>query len=415
MRFVSLRSALGDIRGRAALIVIGCLIAQLGLAFGYVFPALAKDILTEMGWSRAEFSFARLPQLAAMAAASPIVGILTFRHGARRVILAAIVLLGGVFLLFPGITSLYQYYALMVVAGLALTGVGDISVGHLVSRWVHRSRGLALGMVYTGSNIGGVLGIPILVQLADGSGWRMALFVMGIFAFAAMLPITTFLLREIKEESATEEAAMAEGKDDRNDLDLKQALRTRSYWSLFFSLFTFFFYFLALLEHMVLFFTDGGMARSDAVTHYATAIGLGIWSKLLLGFLADRIHEKYSLLLDYGLLTLSSLLLLTVSDAPLLWLFVFSFGFSYAARDVVYPLIVTHCFGLRSMAPIYGALMISLVLGAAGPFFAAAVHDHFGNYDVAFRTFFALNVIALIALLFIRDERESNPAQMPAH
>lgn len=402
----------GDIRGRAALIVLGCLLVQVGLAYGYVFPALATDILGEMGWTRSEFSFARLPQLAAMAAASPLVGLLCVRHGGRRVILVAVFFLGALFLLFPGIDSLYQYYGFMVATGLALTGVGDITVAHVVSRWITRSRGLALGIVYAGSNLGGVLLVPAVVALAAQSSWRDALFAMGVGCFAVLLPAGFFLIREkpAREEASPhppgeESPGTLRRLESDRDLNLRQALRTRSFWILFFSLFTFFFYFLALLEHMVLYFGDEGIERSRAVFLYATAIGLGVWSKIGLGLVADRIPEKQSMLLDYGVLALSSVLLLVSPNSWILWLFVASFGFSYSARDVVYPLIVSACFGSRYMAPIYGTLMLTLVLGATGPLFAALVHDHLGSYAVAFRVFAVLNLGSLLALLWLRDER----------
>jgi MFS family permease len=384
-------------------VVLGCLLAQMGLAYGYVFPALAPDILDEMGWTRSEFSFARLPQLTAMAAASPFVGFLALRYGARRIILWAVALLGVIFVTFPQVDNLYQYYALMVATGVALTGVGDVTVGYMVSRWVARSRGFALGIVYAGSNIGGVLLVPLVIVLAERTDWRTALFAMGVGAFALLLPAAGLLLRA--PDDATHRNSMRRLEGD-EDLNLGAALRTRSFWILFFSLFTFFFYFLALLEHMVLHFTDQGLARAEAVRLYATAIGLGIWSKIGLGFLADRIHEKKSILIDYGILALSSLLLLADPESWLLWAFVASFGFAYAARDVVYPLIVSDCFGLRYMAPIYGALMSTLLLGATGPLFAAAVHDYSGSYAIAFRCFALLNFAALLALFFLCDERK---------
>jgi len=161
-----------------------------------------------------------------------------------------------------------------------------------------------------------------------------------------------------------------------------------------------------LLEHLVLFLTDAGMARSDAATAYAAAIGLGIWSKLGLGLLADRIHEKASLVLDYALLALSSVVLLALPRGDVLWLFVATFGISVAARDVVYPLIVTRCFGLSHMAEVYGALMLTLVVGGGlGPLFAASVHDATSSYDLAFQCFAALNLLSVIGLCFVRDER----------
>ncbi len=417
----ALHRFLDDIWGRAALVVLGCLLAQMGLAYGYVFPALARDILGEMGWSRSEFSFARLPQLAAMAAASPFVGLLSVRYGARRVIVCSILLLGSVFLLFPRVEGLYEYYALMMVAGLALTGVGDITVSHAVSQWVIRSRGFALGIVYAGSNLGGVLLVPAIVAISAESDWRNALFFMGLGAFGLLLPAAGLLIRERTkaERSVAAATAPAGGATSSRietdaDLSLRAALRTRSFWILFFSLFAFFFYFLALLEHMVLHFTDHGMERDDAVRLYATAIGLGIWSKLLLGLVADRIPEKQSMLIDYAALALSSLVLLVAPTSALAWLFVISFGFSYAARDVVYPLIVSACFGARWMAPIYGALMPTLLLGAIGPLFAAAIHDRSGSYDLAFQIFALLNALALVALFFLRDERQFRPGKMPS-
>ena len=44
--------------GRVFWVVLGCLVCQLGLGFGYVFGPLAKDILAEFGWTRAETTWA---------------------------------------------------------------------------------------------------------------------------------------------------------------------------------------------------------------------------------------------------------------------------------------------------------------------------------------------------------------------
>jgi cyanate permease len=91
-----------------------------------------------------------------------------------------------------------------------------------------------------------------------------------------------------------------------------------------------------------------------------------------------------------------------------MWVFLAALGFSTAARDVVYPLIVSDCFGVRYMAQIYGGLMLVLApAGALGPIFAAAIHDRFGSYDIAFTTFAVMNTLAVAALCFVR--RESAP------
>ncbi|MCH7577952.1 MAG: hypothetical protein IH822_09200, partial [Chloroflexi bacterium] len=163
--------------------------------------------------------------------------------------------------------------------------------------------------------------------------------------------------------------------------------------------FSFFFYFLGMLEHLVLFLTDEGMPRSEATAYFSNAIGLGLVSKVVLGLIADRIHHKIALLVDYALLALSSVLLLFLPHPTLLPVFILVFGFSVAARDVVYPLILTHCFGLRFMAAIYGALILALLPGGTlGPIYTAWVHDRFGSYDLAFQTFAVLNLLSVLAL-----------------
>lgn len=392
--------------------MLGCLVCQLGLGYGYVFGPLARDIITEFGWTRAQYSGARAPQLFVIAAVSPLVGLLSVRFGARRILIASSILIGFAFVLFSRLQSLWQLYAIILLMGLALTGVGDITVGHLVTQWVRRRRGLALGIVYTGSNLAGWLLVPIAVGVAQQTSWRNALLGMGVGAFVVILPAAALLVREPRhgtgeaawhDDDAPSESAPRVGSDA--DLTLKEALRTRSFWILAGTLFTFFFYFLGILEHLVLHLTDQGMEISDATYYFSTAIGLGLISKILLGAIADFIPERTAILADYLLLATSSVVLLFVTDGPSIWVFIVTYGFATAARDVVYPLVINHCFGERYMAEIYGAMLLALMPGGAlGPIFAAAMHDITGSYGAAFTTFAALNLLGAGALLLLRRE-----------
>ena len=88
---------LGDIRGRAARVVFGGLAAQLGLGCVYLASPLSPAMLAEFGWSRAELMAAGSPRTIVIALASPLVGVLTARFGARPVIAVSIALIGVVF------------------------------------------------------------------------------------------------------------------------------------------------------------------------------------------------------------------------------------------------------------------------------------------------------------------------------
>ena len=72
---------------RAGLFVLfGCLVCQMGLGLAYLFPVVLKDIVSEFGWSRTAFAGSSAPLLLAMGFASPMIGALTDRFGARWVL-----------------------------------------------------------------------------------------------------------------------------------------------------------------------------------------------------------------------------------------------------------------------------------------------------------------------------------------
>ena len=413
----TLRGAVSELRGRTLWVLLGCLVCQMGLGITYVSRPLAPFVIDELGLSRAAFSSASVPQLLAQSLASPLVGYLAVRLGASRVLAFGAALFTLVFVLFARIENVMGLYLAMAGVGLAAASMGDVAVGHVVSRWTQRSRGLALGVAYAGSNLGGFVLAQLFIEVASRYSWREGLLAIAGVASCVLLPAALFLVREppndldpgsdrspaqAPSETLTEIVAEVAAEPA---LDLKAALRTRSFWILSGALFTFFFYFQGILDHLVLFLVDSGMTRLDATFYFSQAVGLGVLSKLLGGLLADRISHLRGVQIDFGLLALSSVVLLAMPDAALLWVFVFAYGFAYPARDVVYPLVLGHCFGTAYLGEIYGAMMLTLPAGALGSIFAASIFDRLGTYELAFLSFAVLNGLAFAALFLLRDER----------
>ncbi|HPG28936.1 MAG TPA: MFS transporter, partial [Myxococcota bacterium] len=372
-----------------------------------------------LGLTRTQFSTANLPQLAVQAIASPLIGLLAVRVGARRVLALSAAAFAAVFLFFSRIDGVAGFYVAIAGVGLCAAGMGDITVGHIVSLWVRRNRGLALGIAYAGSNLGGGVMAMLTGSVAASHGWRSGLLAVVPVALFVLLPAALFLVREPRARDGVRVPARSGGEpggaidasdealtDAERALDLRAALRTRSFWILTLTLLSFFFYFTAILDHLVLFLVENGLPQDEARMRYGQAVGLGVVSKVAGGFLADRIRHDRAILYDYGLLAFSSLVLLVMPGPGLVPLFVLAFGFSQAARDVVYPLVLGHCFGERYMAEIYGAMTLMLLPGGfLGPIFAAALRDRLGSYDVAFTTLAVLNVAAFALLFLLRDER----------
>jgi len=415
---------LGDIRGRAFWVVFGCLVVQMGLGYGYVFATLAGDVIGEFGWSRTQWSSRAGMQMFVTAFASPLVGTLCVRWGTRGVVSASAILLGLTFALYGGMGTLWHLYALTPLLGLALTGIGDVAVGGVVPQWVARSRGLALGIVYTGANIGGFILTRVAATIADATSWRTAFVALGFAGAVVILPFAFFAIREPRSgegvragegvqsgkgasqadpETGKGSAASSIGSD--SDLNLSEAMRTRSFWILAFALFSCFFYFVGMIDHMVLFLTDTGFSRAEAVKYFSWSIAMGLGSKIGFGFIADRMSHRTAMFMNTGVFAAAALLTLAIEQPYVLPVFIAVYGFTAAARDVIFPLVVADCFGVRYLAQIYGMLTVTLWPGGAlGPLFAAWIHDQLGSYDVAFTTFAGLNAAACLLLLGLRRE-----------
>ena len=404
--------AASDLRGRALWVVLGCLVCQMGLGLTYVKSGLSTDLIEALSLSRAQFSGANTPQLAVQALASPLAGFLTVRYGASRVLAGSALFFALVFFGFSRVDSVTGFYFAVAGVGLGAAGMGDITIGHVVTQWIRKNRGLALGIAYAGSNLGGSAMVLLTGAVAERYGFRGGLLSVVAFSLLVLLPASLLLVRDRDSEplSTAEHEAVAtlaqSSLEADTSLDLRAALRTRTFWILTTTLFTFFFYFTGVLDHFVLFLTDAGLSNPDARSYLGQAIGLGVISKIAGGFLADRIAHEKAILYDYSLLAVSSLVLLLLPNPILLPVFVLSYGFSQAARDVVYPLVIERCFGARHLASIYGTMTLTLLPGAAlGPLMAAALRDALGNYRLAFAIFALLNIASVAALFYVRDER----------
>ena len=90
---------------RAALVVLGCLVCQLGAGFFYATRALAPDMIDELGWTRAMWSSAMAPMLLVSSLAQAVVGTACLRFGVRAVILASLTCLLGCFAVLSGIVG----------------------------------------------------------------------------------------------------------------------------------------------------------------------------------------------------------------------------------------------------------------------------------------------------------------------
>jgi MFS family permease len=361
---------------------------------GYVFPVFLKPVTAELGWSRAAYASANPIMSTVVAIAGSLIGWLAVRIGPRYVLFAGGLLMSGGLIAAGMMQSLLHWYAVAVVIGVAVACLGDLPTGAAIAGRFEQRRGLALGLVYTGSSIGGAL-IPLVATiLASASSWRDALRFVGIGLAIMVLPFAAL----VPPVAVSEERASAK--------PMASALRQLDFWLLFWVVFAFYFYRLGVNVHLVAYLSDLGYSEEQAATGFSLTLALGIAGKLLAGGLADRIGAKVAVLANFVLLALASTFLLLPAIPGAIPVFLIVHGATTAAEDVVVPLIVGQRFGMENLSRVYGLLLLALIPGGTlGPLFAGRMFDVSGSYAGVFSTFVVCNVLAVAALAFVTRRR----------
>ncbi len=390
-------------------VLLACFVLQIGQGFGYLYSATFGPIISELDWSRAQFSLGASPLLITMALASPLIGRLLESLGCRLVACSAVLLISLCFFAFSLMQNLTTFFLINIVFGIAMAGVSDLVAGSVATSWAREKQGTTLALVFIGSNVGGAT-IPWLIHfLSELYDWRTALQILAVAATVLILPPVLLFLKQpvANHETESEDINITNSITpiDNHNFTLSEALQTRSFWLLAFLLFSFFFYLLAFNQHFIIYLSDSGFENARAAASFSYAVAIGIIGKLSIGWLTDKSSVKKTALLNFGVLALACFALLIITQPGVLPVFLVLHGFTTAAENVLLPLLVVYCFGARHFASIYGVLMLTLLPGGTlGPIFASYIHDSLQDYTWALLTFACLNTLAFIGVFFIRKE-----------
>ncbi len=389
------------------MIVLACLVCQIGMGLGaYLFPVFLKPVAEDLGWSRTTYAAAQPLMSAAVALAGPLVGRLADRD-ARPVLAFGGLLMSVVLLLAGGMNTPGEFYAIAIGVGVAVACLGDLPTSAVIAPRLGRHRGLALGMVFVGSNIGGAVGPLLATSLAAGGSWRAGFSGIGSVLWIFLLPAAFAIgrpLAKARERPAEARVRPAEARERPAEARVlgvspRAALGSRDFWMIAWALFAFYFYRIGINTHLVAWLSDLGYSDGAAAAQFSAMIGIGLAGKLVAGAFADRIGVRPAVLVNFSLLVAASVLLLLPQVPGAIGLFLLLHGLASAAEDVVVPLLVGQRFGTLHLSAIYGLLLLALVPGgAAGPLIAGWIFDSGAGYGPVFFAFVIANLSAVLAL-----------------
>jgi MFS family permease len=341
-----------------------------------------------MGWSRATFAGALGIGALAMALGAPFVGRLLDKIGASKTMLVGALLCGAGMGLLGGATKLSHFYALFAIVGLGLSASTSIPVSLLIANWFERRRGLAMGLSFTGTSIGGMIMNPVNTYLIQAFGWRKSYVILGVAMILVTVPLILLIIRTRPSDmnllSDSDEPAQRETKPLAGQT-LREGIRTPTFWFIAANMFLINFMANSIGEHGVPYLTDIGHSEMAASIAIGLSMGFMTLGKLGSGLSADRWGARPTFVASCIMTAAGIGALMFASNWWMLWLFAFAYGFPQGGPLTLTPLVTINCHGLAHFGPIFGLMTLFSILGAAiGPVIVGRMYDVSSSYQSAF-------------------------------
>jgi MFS transporter, OFA family, oxalate/formate antiporter len=160
-------------------LIIGviCMVMIANLQYGWTF--FVPDIQKTFGWDRASIQIAFTLFVLFETWLVPIEGWFVDKYGPRIVIFIGGVLCGIGWVMNSYATSLTEYYAAQIIAGIGAGGVYGTCIGTAL-KWFPDKRGLAAGITAAGFGAGSALTVVPIQAMIASSGFQATFFNFGI-------------------------------------------------------------------------------------------------------------------------------------------------------------------------------------------------------------------------------------------
>jgi len=377
-----------------------------------------KPLKEEFGWTQTE---AVLPitifgVIAALLA--PFFGWMADRLGVRPVALWSLfgfaAAFGAISLTPPndGGMAMGVYYGFWVLVGLIGIGSTPVTWSRAINLWFYENRGLALGILLTGTSFTAMLIPQIAVRIIEASGWRSMFAALALFPLGALI-VAYFLFREPTKEERPKAIEGAGG--NLAGVTLGTALKNYRFWLIWLSIALIALSFGGAYINMATIVEERGIEAKEAAS-VITVLAIGIFSgRIITGALLDRFWQGF---VAFPLLCLPAISAWLLLDPDLTLTLAmaagFFLGFAAGAESDLIAYLTGRYFGMAHYGKIYGMLYMPFGLfSAASPVVYAITFDKTGSFDPVLELALFAFIIGGALLLLLGRYPESFPETAP--
>lgn len=383
----------------------------------YVIVVVLPAVQSEFGVDRASASLPYTLTMIGFGVGGVVMGRVADRYGVIVPLTICSVALGAGFVAAayaPDLLTLSLIQGILI--GFLGTAGGFSPLIADTSLWFTRRRGIAVAICASGNYLAGTVWPPIVQALTESWGWRSTYIGLGVFCLVTTVPLLAMFRTRVplSEPSpaapATNLANAAPAPAHPVSVPLGIADKSRPF-GLPANLV------LVLLcsagvaccvamsmpqVHIVAYCGDLGYGSAAGAQMLSLMLGFGIVSRLISGWVADRIGGLRTLLAGAVLQALALSLYLPFDGLGALYMIAILFGLFQGGIVPSYALVIREYFPTAGSATRIALVINSTLLGMAlGGWLSGGIFDLTGSYDAAFVNGILWNLFTVAVALFL--------------
>jgi OFA family oxalate/formate antiporter-like MFS transporter len=415
---------------------LGVLMSMPGQTMGV--SAFTDHLIKALGITRGQLSLAYMFGTIGSALVLTPAGKLFDRVGARVMATGATLMLGvvlailsqcdrisaGLASLFDCEPSIWTAFPVMLIGFflLRLSGQGllTLSSRNMLMKWFDRRRGLVNGLSGVFVSFG-FSGTPLfLAWLILQGGWRNAWLILAVAAGVVFPVLTLLFFRDNPEDCGLKpDGDLAENPHSKamehpifKQFNLSETRRTMAFWVFAIPLAMNGLYFTGLAFHIESIFKHAGMESTEAFSIFLPVSVLSVSINLVGGWVSDRIHLKYLLMIMLLGSLVAYLGFFLLAPGWTKWLMIVGSGLCAGCWNVLMAVTWPRFFGREHLGAISGFFMALIVFASAiGPWMMSLSLDVTGAYGPAVILCAGISVLIFFFAIRVQNPQETLGAE----